>query len=78
MNYPHGVWLNLYLLPGKKVTRAREKQDSRSSDRPGIYANAQMDGGLPEKTCLIEKAGSPTLNWLWKSRTCQQKHMAIF
>ncbi len=41
-----------------RVIRAREKQNRRFMDYPGIYANAQMDSSLLKKICRIEKSGS--------------------
>jgi magnesium chelatase family protein len=42
----------------ERVVRAREKQYTRFSEQPGVYANAQMDSGLLKKICGIEKSGS--------------------
>ncbi len=42
----------------ERVIKAREKQHSRFSDQPGIYANAQMDSSMLKKICMIEKTGS--------------------
>jgi magnesium chelatase family protein len=41
-----------------RVLRAREKQNQRFEDQPGIYANAQMDSSLLKKICVIEKSGA--------------------
>jgi magnesium chelatase family protein len=45
----------------ERVLRAREKQNQRFAEMPGIYANAQMDSTLLKKICGIEKAGASLL-----------------
>jgi magnesium chelatase family protein len=45
----------------ERVLRAREKQNQRFAETPGIYANAQMDSTLLKKICGIEKAGASLL-----------------
>ncbi len=45
----------------ERVIKAREIQEERYKDHPGIYANAQMSSKLLKEICVITSAGSNLL-----------------
>ncbi len=45
----------------KRVTKAREIQQKRFADYPGVYSNAQMNSKLMQKFCVVDEAGTQLL-----------------
>src|SRR5690606_33012494 len=45
----------------ERVIKAREVQDKRFEEHPGIYANAQMSSKLMKEICVINSIGQNLL-----------------
>ena len=45
----------------ERVIKAREKQEERYKDNPGIYANAQISSKMLKEICVISTAGQNLL-----------------
>lgn len=44
-----------------RVIAARERQEARYADHPGIYCNAQMSSKMLKEICMIDNTGAALL-----------------